>query len=310
MRLCQRITDGCPSVCASNRSERLYGSALSVEKPRVFQGKKADLTRSPRHAHLTGSSKRLAGYVDHMPGSPATVEQLARDTARTGDPETALRALTALRNELNQLESELVHRALRAGCSWSQIARALGITKQAAHHRHHQLAEEPSASTDGQAKMLVTSEARRAIQLARQEAATLGQPVVCTEHILLGILRCERSHAVNALNALGVTHQAARDCLQTTMPGVPLKPDSTEGPADDDGVSPHARRILEGSLREALKRNEGYIGVEHLLLSLLSDSRNGAVQTLEMLKTTPSEVRRQLDQEWQKLAARAQAEAD
>jgi ATP-dependent Clp protease ATP-binding subunit ClpC len=124
--------------------------------------------------------------------------------------------------------------------------------------------------------------------------------MVSTEHIHLGILRCEHSLAVKALNALGVTHEAARDCLQTTMPGVPLNQDSSNGSADgqDDGVSPHARRILEGSLREALKRHEGYIGVEHLLLSLLSDSRNGAVQTLEDLRANPSQIRRQLDQEW------------
>lgn len=243
-----------------------------------------------------------------MPASSATVEQLARDTARITDPETALRALTALRNELDQLEPQLVRRALQAGSSWSQIARALGITKQAAHHRHRDLIDEPPAASSDQAKVLVTSEARKAIQFARQEAADLGQPMVCTEHILLGILRCERSHAVKALNSLGVTHRAARDCLQTTMPGVPLKRDSSNGSADEDDVSPHARRILEGSLREALKRNEGYIGVEHLLLSLLSDSRNGAVQTLETLKTTPTDIRRQLDQEWQMLAARTQGQ--
>src|SRR5438105_3306025 len=233
-----------------------------------------------------------------MSASPATVEQLARDTVHIADPEVALRALTALRNELDKLAPDLVRRALQAGSSWSQIARALGITKQAAHHKYRHLAEEPAPA--GHGKMLVTSEARRAIQFARQEAAALGQPMVCTEHILLGVLRCERSHAVKALTALGVTHQAARDCLQTTMPGVPLNPDSSDGSGDgqDDGVSPHARRILEGSLREALKRHEGYIGVEHLLLSLLSDSRNGAVQTLETLRATPTRIRRQLDYEW------------
>src|SRR5207253_6670025 len=116
-----------------------------------------------------------------------------------------------------QMEPQLVRRALQAGSSWSQIARALGITKQAAHHRHRHLAEEPTTSSNGHSKVLVTSEARKAIQFAREEAAALGQPMVCTEHILLGILRCERSHAVKALNVLGVTHGAARDCLQTTM---------------------------------------------------------------------------------------------
>jgi predicted phage tail protein len=42
--------------------------------------------------------------------------------------------------------------------------------------------------------------------------------------------------------------------------------------------------------------------VPHLLLALLTDSRNGAVQTLEALKTTPKQIRRQLEHEWQKIS--------
>jgi hypothetical protein len=34
------------------------------------------------------------------------------------------------------------------------------------------------------------------------------------------------------------------------------------------------------------------------LLALLSDSRAGAVQTLEQLRTTPAPIKRQLDQIW------------
>ncbi len=159
--------------------------------------------------------------------------------------------------------------------------------------------------------MLVTSEARRSIQFAREEAKQLGQPIIGTEHILLGILRCRESHAVKALNALGVTHEGAKKCMQPTMAGVPAASDAAgEAAADSDGVSPHARRILEGSLREAVKRHEGYIGVEHLLLALLSDSRNGAVQTLEALKTTPTRIRRQLEREWQAISAAEQTGGD
>jgi len=51
-------------------------------------------------------------------------------------------------------------------------------------------------------------------------------------------------------------------------------------------------------VREAAKRGERLVGVEDLLLALLSDSRNGAVQTLESLRTTPAKVRRQLELEW------------
>jgi hypothetical protein len=230
-----------------------------------------------------------------MAGGPSRIEELARDTARIADPETALRALTALRRELDDTEPELVQRALQAGASWSQIARALGITKQAAHRKHRHVFEQAfsAPSTDG--KILVSAQARDAIAFAREEAGRLGQPAVGTEHILLGVLRCEQSHAARALAVLGVTVDVARDCLRTTLPGVV----SGSQLEEREKVSSHARRILEGSLREALKRGDDHIGVDHLLLALLSDSRNGAVQTLEVLKTTPTQIRRQLEHELQ-----------
>jgi ATP-dependent Clp protease ATP-binding subunit ClpA len=244
---------------------------------------------------------------------PATVEQLAHDAVHIPDPETALRAISALRIELDQIEPELVARALQAGATWSDVARALGVSKQAAHRKHRELARTLQLSSPGGGpKVLVTPEARRSIQLARDEAKQLGQPAVGTEHILLGILRCRGSQAVEALNALGVTHEAARLFVQPTMPGLAPEPAgiNAEGDRRQDqrqGVTSHARRILEGSLREAVKRHEGYIGVEHILLALLTDSRNGAVQTLEAMKTTPKAIRRQLELQWDAISAASQA---
>ena len=232
-----------------------------------------------------------------MAAAPATIEQLARDTVQIADPETALRALTALRQELDATEPEIVRRALQDGASWSQIARALGVTKQAAHRKYRHLFEQAWGEGPDGPRLVVAPEARRSIQFAREEARRLGQPAVGTEHILLGILRCQGSHAVEALSAEGITLEAARGCLQTTMPG--LRPSSLAALDDDhEAVSAHARRILKGSRREALRRGDGHIGVEHLLLALLSDSRNGAVQTLEELRSTPARVRRRLDDVW------------
>lgn len=99
---------------------------------------------------------------------------------------------------------------------------------------------------------------------------------------------------------LGITHDEAKACLQPTMSaGTPAESEAVGAPAEGSiNITAHARRILDGSLRQAVKRHEGHIGVEHLLLALLDDSRNCAVQTLEALKTTPSKIRRQLDHEW------------
>jgi ATP-dependent Clp protease ATP-binding subunit ClpA len=249
-----------------------------------------------------------------MTASPDTIEQLARDATRQVDPDEALRGLTALRRELDGLEPELVARALRTGSSWSRIAAALGVSKQAAHRKHREvLTHDVGGPASHEGKILVTAEARRCVQLARHEARALGQSAVGTEHLLLGILRCRRSHAVSALQSLGVTLERARAELQPTII------DAGDGEPDPHGnagaprvfrrrkdITHHAQRILEGALREAINLRDGYIGVEHLLLALLTDRRNGAVQTLEAMHCTTAQIRAELDHAWREVGARQQ----
>jgi len=52
------------------------------------------------------------------------------------NPEEALAAVVALRAMAEQLERKAVKSAITQGWSWSQVAEALGVTKQAAHKRH------------------------------------------------------------------------------------------------------------------------------------------------------------------------------
>lgn len=58
-----------------------------------------------------------------------------RDISLPTDPDEALAAVVALRRLADRVERETVRSALRQGWSWSRIAQALGITKQAAHKR-------------------------------------------------------------------------------------------------------------------------------------------------------------------------------
>jgi DNA-directed RNA polymerase specialized sigma24 family protein len=51
------------------------------------------------------------------------------------DPEAALAAVVALRRLADRLERRAVRAAIDQGWSWSEIAQALGVTKQAAHKR-------------------------------------------------------------------------------------------------------------------------------------------------------------------------------
>jgi DNA-binding NarL/FixJ family response regulator len=52
------------------------------------------------------------------------------------DPVDALAAVGALRRLADRVEEAAVGRALAAGWSFSQIAEALGVTRQAVHKKH------------------------------------------------------------------------------------------------------------------------------------------------------------------------------
>jgi DNA invertase Pin-like site-specific DNA recombinase len=51
-------------------------------------------------------------------------------------PADGLAAVVALRRLADRLEDAQVERALRDGWSWSQVAEALGVTRQAVHKKH------------------------------------------------------------------------------------------------------------------------------------------------------------------------------
>lgn len=53
----------------------------------------------------------------------------------SSQPADALAAVVALRVMADRLELRAVRSALEQGWSWSQVAEALGVTKQAAHSR-------------------------------------------------------------------------------------------------------------------------------------------------------------------------------
>ena len=58
------------------------------------------------------------------------------DAATSSDPEVGLTAVVALRQLLEVLEELQVDNARAGGWSWRDIARRLGVTKQAVHYKH------------------------------------------------------------------------------------------------------------------------------------------------------------------------------
>jgi hypothetical protein len=58
------------------------------------------------------------------------------DAGADSDPEVGLAAVVALRHLVEVLEALQVDNARARGWSWRDIARRLGVTKQAVHYKH------------------------------------------------------------------------------------------------------------------------------------------------------------------------------
>jgi hypothetical protein len=58
------------------------------------------------------------------------------EITRPEDPADGLAAVVALRQLADRLEAGEVERALRNGWTWSHVAEALGVTRQAVHKKY------------------------------------------------------------------------------------------------------------------------------------------------------------------------------
>lgn len=221
-----------------------------------------------------------------MADGPDRLRELVEHASRASNPEASLRALAALRVEIEAVERAAAARALANGSSFGAIARAVGISRQAAHRRYRLLAgAEAPPEPKPRGRLLVTSEARTAVRHAREEATRLGLSAVGSEHLLLGVLRCSRAPVSHALNELGVELETAREHVLPTVEAeaAAAGADGTSVPEGPRGISSYAKRVFEQSLREATARGDGYVGVEHLVLAALQDADGGAMRTLESL---------------------------
>jgi hypothetical protein len=224
-----------------------------------------------------------------------TAVDLVQDAVRLGTPRQGLRAVAELRRRLDELEAWHVENAVRAGSSWSQVADALGVSKQAAHKKHaarlRNTARTSFATAARERGMVVTAEARRAVQHAAREARALDHRTLGTGHLLLGLL-AEEHPAAAALERAGVTLDAARAAVSAVCAELSAGNDSAGNARLP--TTPRARKALEQSLHEAVRRGDSHLGVQHVLLAILGEQQGAAAKVLERLGTTRASVRKEL----------------
>ncbi len=154
-----------------------------------------------------------------------------------------------------------------------------------------------------------TQEARETVVLAQGEARDLHHTCIGTEHLLLALLggtadpaarvlhdhgldRADvRRRIVAALDAGGLDQEALAT-LGIDLDQVRAATEAAFGPGALDGVGPRARRgrhlpfsgrakkVLELSLREAVRLKQNRIGTGHILLGLLREGGGLAARVL------------------------------
>ena len=119
-----------------------------------------------------------------------------------------------------------------------------------------------------------TEKANNALNLAVQAAEQFGHSYVGTEHVLLGLLKEGSGVAYTALSNCGVTADAvAAKIRESAYGGAP-----TDLTAND--FTPRTKRVLRSAVAVSARVGSSYVGTEHLLIALVSDSDSYAVSFL------------------------------
>jgi hypothetical protein len=131
-----------------------------------------------------------------------------------------------------------------------------------------------------------TGQARRAVQLAHQQAVRFHNDHVGTVHLLLGVLREGSGGAARLLAAHGLEPEKVCRAVEPH-----IAPDVTPPGNDQLPLTPAVKRILEHAREEANLLHHSCIGTEHLLLGVLREWESLAVEILEPLGLTLATLR-------------------
>ena len=147
-----------------------------------------------------------------------------------------------------------------------------------------------------------TDRARRVLVYAQEEARDLDHAFIGTEHILLGLIHEGDGVAAKALDASGITYEVVREKVTE------LTELATNASPGSPPFTARAKKVMEMSLREALRLGDDYVGTEHMLLGLVRQVDSTAVRILNNLGVEISEVQSQVAQLLSSLSNREVAE--
>src|ERR1700755_876572 len=120
-----------------------------------------------------------------------------------------------------------------------------------------------------------TEKARRVIFFARYEASQFGAPAIEPEHLLLGLMREDKTLTARFLARAQTSLEAIRKEIEGRAPLREKISTSVELP-----LAPETKRVLAFAHEESDRLQHRHIGTEHLLLGLLREERSMAAEIL------------------------------
>ncbi len=122
-----------------------------------------------------------------------------------------------------------------------------------------------------------TNNALEAIQNAKEIAYALSHNYIGTEHLLIGLLTAP-GVAATVLEENGVDKEKLVDLIEQL-----IAPQGNISMMEQDNFTPRSARILDQSVREAVRLKAQKVGTEHILISLIKESDCIAVRLLNTL---------------------------
>ena len=194
----------------------------------------------------------------------------------------AMLAADHLGDVADHLIGHFVDQARRSGASWTDIGKAMGVSKQAAQKRF--VAKDTLELNSNQGFSRFTPRARNVVVASQNAAREAGNTEIRTGHLTLGLPSEPESIAVGTLVSQGISADSVREIATRSLPE---RSDHLPALIPFDA---QARKALELTFREALRLGHNYVGTEHILLALLEvEDGNGMLTSLGLRKEAAEE---------------------
>jgi ATP-dependent Clp protease ATP-binding subunit ClpC len=143
-------------------------------------------------------------------------------------------------------------------------------------------------------KLLKTPQTEKVLRYAIEESRKLGQDLVGSEHILLGLLHEQDGVGAQVLLNFGLNGEKVRKEVMNRLNSGANDEDPIPNRQNKLSADEISQKITESALEEARIMRHDYVGGEHFLLALFHDQESVVARVLDRLGLKINDVRTEI----------------